>query len=640
MAFGIGDSLSVTVRAATGDFVRSVNRAQETLQDFRRTAATTAGTLTALGGAATTSSIGMRSVAVVTVGTLIPALGALSTVLVPITGTFAALAGAAAALSGAFGLVIGSGILAFGEERAAQNEQELEQVQARIEQLETLQEEQGKLSQERQDELQQLKDREQSLEDQTNALGAFAGALSETRDELVPIIADFGEQFIPLIRDALATFPALVERVLDSVGSLDQFRQALRDFGNFAFEVIPQVAAFFADLARNSLDDLRNLADWLVSVGPGAVEEFRIATQFLEDEWADLGDALGDVLPKLNRVGVTVGEVVIPAITRGVRGVENIADAFRSLDREMQGVVTRITLAAPIVTSIVGLLFSLTGPLGVLVGAVVSFALAWDRNFMGIRDTTQQTLGPVISFINDLASTLSQHRPAIRSAINAIDQAFGAFMEGFDMQNVLQSVNALADTILREWQKSLPQTIELLRNFSSVLTENQDDIAVIGRAASTIIGGIIDLLGILVEIGGFALRNAYIPVLNLIISLFDSAINRVANMIRLFEAVQSGDFGAALGFAEDVALGEGTDVPSIGETAMFASQGAMAAPQVAGAAVQSQQSPTQAAASQQLEIVLDERTDVVEGRIEQGAQDVITSIERKTKRNSGSSPSP
>ena len=241
--------LSVRVSASVADFNIGMERAQEKAQDlslslFRlgrsadeaegeidaagRSALTTAGTFSTLTAGTQGLNLSFGLLGSTTLTVLVPALVLLSTTLVPITATLGAAATAAAGLAGAFGLIIGSGALAYNE---------------------------------------QLKEEGSSLVE----------VLKEVKNELVAIVAEFGVDFIPLIKDAIRAIPTLVRNILDAVGGTDDFVQALRSLGGTAMQTIPSITAALFDLAQQSLPVLQQGLQWLLSNG-GSIFDGMVST--------------------------------------------------------------------------------------------------------------------------------------------------------------------------------------------------------------------------------------------------------------------------------------------------------------------------------------------------------------------------
>lgn len=318
-----------------------------------------AGALTAFQGALSGSAVASKALSAAFYLSLIPAILTLSTILVPIGAALAGLAAGAFALAGAFGAIVGSGILAFGQQKAQQNKKELAQTERLIAQYESLKQQTGSLTASQQERLEQLREKKKKLEDSTTAMGALQRQMGKLKEELVPIIADFGEQFIPLIRDAINAIPTLVQRMVDAVGGTEAFRQALRDFGGAMMEVLPALTGFMFDLARAALPVAREFFNFLAQNGPSAMDAIFASMKELEPEFRNLLDALIDMAPVLLEFGTNVAEVVLPALTDLIRAATGFMEFINGLKGGVQDLAIAGLILAPVILKVVSVFSSL-----------------------------------------------------------------------------------------------------------------------------------------------------------------------------------------------------------------------------------------------------------------------------------------
>lgn len=246
----------------------------------------------------------------VVIPAVIAALAALSTTLVPITATIGAVAAAGTSLIGVFGGIIGSGILAFGAKRGRQAQQRLNQINQKIRGLEAIKDRQGELTQAQQDNLEALKEQRREVKKQTGVMGGLKQILGELKAELTPIIVSFGNQFVPLVKDAIDALPGLVQEIINAVGGLDQFRETLRDLGGRAAGALPGIVSGMVDLAERAVPPFLDFVDFLAKNAPAALDEM-VATA--EEVGPILLDALGFIInkiPAINEFGIAVLNVV------------------------------------------------------------------------------------------------------------------------------------------------------------------------------------------------------------------------------------------------------------------------------------------------------------------------------------------
>ena len=333
-------------------------------------AAAAAGAFSALSLSSEGASVSFGTLSTMTTLSLIPALLTLSTILAPLVVVLGALAAGAVALAGAFGLIIGSGILAFGQQRAEQNKERLKQVESQVAALERLKNSEAGLTDVQADRLQRLKEEQSELKDATTATGALSQVMGDLKEEVTPLIVEFGEEFVPLIEDAVDAIPTLVRNMLDAVGGTDEFRTALRRFGGILMEVLPALVGLMFDLARTALPVLEELVAFLQGNGNAALREMGEAVGELEPELRDLLDALIEAAPVVLEFGTNVAEDVVPVLADAVRLVTAFMEAVNGLPEPMQGAANGMLIALP-------LLLKFSGAIGALIPSAYSLGVAF-----------------------------------------------------------------------------------------------------------------------------------------------------------------------------------------------------------------------------------------------------------------------
>lgn len=301
---------------------------------------------------------------------LIPAIAALLSTLAPLAATLATAAAAATGLAGAFGLIVGSGILAYGDKLSKQNKERLKQINTEIKRLEDLRKKRGglsdkeqerlkqardvvdrlrekaaseeqltdkelerlraatetiqslqekrqktaKLTEEEQKRLKTLKEKKKELQEQTSVTGALSAKLGDLKKEIMPLVVEFGQKFIPLIEDAVDALPTLVQDTLDAVGGLSEFKSALRDFGSGAMDAIPALVGGLVDLGEQALPVVEDLVSFLAGDGADAFSEMVATTKELGPTFSGFIDALIDAAPAINDFGTEVLKRLLPAL--------------------------------------------------------------------------------------------------------------------------------------------------------------------------------------------------------------------------------------------------------------------------------------------------------------------------------------
>lgn len=584
--------LSVRVSSSVAQFRAGMNAAQESAQDLslslRRLGSSSSAAerdLDAAGRSATTTggqfaalTAGTNGLNASFMGLSVVTLGALVPSLLTLSTVIAPLLGAMAGFVAVAGAIIGVGLVGTIGAIATHFETFKREAQTTLELLES----------------------------------AFGPALDTFAAGLLFVIDAF-QRIIPELVPAQSTIQRLV-------GNFTALGIAL-------VEALPALVDLAVTLTEEFLPGFVTWSEEVLPQIPGLIMSFVSAMQDAGGILSPLVDDFAAFVPVVQEFGTQVLATIVPAIGRFTRMATRAMRAVNDMDSSLQGLVISGVILLPVLTSLIGLL---SGPLAIVLGTIATIVAglgaAFVTNFAGIRDTFNQVL------------------PSIRKVADALKTGIGAFMEGFDMSRVMDAIGRFEETLSAEYTKTIPIVIDLLNDLANVFTQNKDDLQVLGAVAGTIVTTMIDILGVLAQVGGFVFRNILAPVLGEFISLLDSGLNRLTNLIRLFSAVSEGDFDAALGFAEDIAVGEDKTVEGVlSEAGLAAGEGgASAAAMLSGAANTGAMAggSVQGEAEQSIRVVLQEETDVIESRIADGAERVVTQKERRTRRNSGSSPTP
>jgi len=250
------------------------------------------------------------------------------------------------ALAAGFGAVIGTGILAFGEERAEQTKEQIDNIENQIEHLNNQREVFGELSDTQKTELENLKERKEELKEQTSISGALAAASADLKEELIPIVTDFGEPFIELIEDGIDGLPDFVENVLDAAGSMEEFADTIRFFGERLFNVIPDAVSTLADFGRRALPFARRFFDYLVDIAPRVFRGMVRITERVGPNLMALGQTLVDLAPQLGGVGSTILNGVIPPFNSFLSVVDDVLTIGQESDSLVGFLKTLVNNAA------------------------------------------------------------------------------------------------------------------------------------------------------------------------------------------------------------------------------------------------------------------------------------------------------
>lgn len=465
------DGLAASVSARTADFQTGMRAARESLGDVATSAGSAALALgraeegmdstrnsaitmaTAVGSAGVSFNVLSTSAtgSIATLTTLGAVATGLATTLVPLTATLGGLATAAGAVAAAFGAVAGSGALAYGKQLNEQYQDELLAVRDQIEEYEQLQETRGQLTDQQREQLRQLKQEEQRLDDAEGALSALQIRLGEVGSELSSIIADWGQGFAPLIRDAINAIPDLTRNILEAIGSMDQFAGALRSFGREAMTLIPAIAGELATLAREALPVVVDGMRWFRNNGGSIFDSILATTRRVAPMLQDVGGAFVDALPSINRFGIAILDQALPAIESGVRGFGSLLDEIMAFTQTQQ--FERIMQALrQSATELQPELEALRQNLGDMIQTVIENAPAMIRGITAVADS-------VLDIVNALTPILT----GFIELVAAASEAWADWTERSEQQEQNLARQGLTDYVtsgtLDMLQNSRPQSM-------------------------------------------------------------------------------------------------------------------------------------------------------------------------------------
>ena len=298
------------------------------------------------------ASVGVTSLSSSLSAALIPAVGALSTMLAPIAAMVGTVGAALGGLAIGGGLVIGSGILA-GFDRLKNTAE--------------------------------------------NVFVLLRGQFES-----------LGEQFVPMLVDALYALPRILRDTLNAIGGLDQFAGFFRDMIPVAERLVPQMAAALVDLGREALPVVRDFIGYLIENGPSIFREMVSTTRQLAPQVMEFTDALIDAAPALLDFGTFIFATVVPGLTDLVESLTPAMNLIGGLSDEAATVNSVFGNLPPAVRS-------LAAPLQValipaLAGAkelMEEFGITWDEVLNGILRGAKVWVRTVTDALNGLITTMN-----------------------------------------------------------------------------------------------------------------------------------------------------------------------------------------------------------------------------------------
>jgi hypothetical protein len=266
------DSLGESVDDAGGEMVQAAGssqilagRLEQVSHKFRGmvgSATAAAGAVTGYGTAASGAAGASATLGTVITATLVPSLVSLGASAGTAAVALGGVATAAGAVASGAGLVVGSGLLAYSKDLATANREQLRTTQAKIRALEQERQETGSLTQAQEKRLQNLREEANELEEASTKAGALSRRFAELKNTIGQQLLPVGQQFKGLIRDFVNGLPDVTQAVIDNLGPLGMFRDAIRDAGTAAAESLPRIVRGFLDIGRRAIPPLRDLTSW------------------------------------------------------------------------------------------------------------------------------------------------------------------------------------------------------------------------------------------------------------------------------------------------------------------------------------------------------------------------------------------
>lgn len=460
-------NLSAKVSADASDFISTMTAAAERTDELKDEASSAARQVDDLGDEASEAAAGVSrlsaantaaastssALAVATGASLVPALGALSTVAIPLTATLGALATAAAGVATGFGLVVGTGLRSYGQDVA------------------------------------------ETTEGVNGAMEGLQHALEPAVEEIEAFASAIGEEFAPLMGDAIEALPEFIERVTDAIGPLGPFADALRDAGRVAFRVIPRIVSQMMDMGRNALPAVRNLGSAIANNAVPAMNAMDDTAGRVLRILPQLDGDTAAAAASLNEFGITILETVVPPLETVGSVAVDAASAFNQLDDRTQKLVASATLAAPAIAGIASKLALVSPALGVATAAVGAFALAWTQDIGGVRSTTNAFVEDATGFetvgalLEDTASQIARGaETAVDALVSWADETASVQTGLNDLESALEGTSEMVVSLANgDWANGFASFETAMVDFNDA-TER----ALVGSGGSGGVNGILD----------------------------------------------------------------------------------------------------------------------------------------------------
>lgn len=508
MAFGVGDSLSISISADTASFQAGAERVESQLGDLSseslqtaaaleilsnraddagdnisqagRRATVTSGQFSALSGATSAANTSFLGISATTWGSLIPAVVALTAALSPLIAAMGGFVAIGASIAGI-------GIL--------------------------------------------------------GTIGAIATNTERLKDGFTDLVSTFQDAFAPAIEMATVVLEIFMEDLAAVASELaptsDQLEHLGGIFASLSREVtqlLPGLLELAVTLTREFLPPLVEFVDDIGPQLPDIIDGFVDSFRNMIPGFREMVEILGEFLPQFNEFGATVLTVLGPALgvlfrgaTRALRAVNNLSDSFSTL-------IAGGSLVLPILSVLAS---SLGGPITLavvgLAAAVAGLARAFQTNFAGIRD-----------FVTGLWNQIKRVFPAARQAINA-------FISGVDIASLKNDVDDLVDALGNQLDQTLEDLKPVFSDITTLLQDNKEEFRIIGDVVGDVTSAALGLgeayLNVVVPI----VRSILIPAIRGVIDILDAAIGKFATAIQFAGELREGDFEGAFPFALELA---------------------------------------------------------------------------------------
>ncbi|MFD1515668.1 phage tail protein [Halomarina rubra] len=339
-------------------------------------------------------------------------------------------------------------------------------------------------------------------------------ALKGAKKEVAAATKPIGDLFGPVLLKGVNAIGELVRRIVDAVGNLKPFRDALLELGSVAMTAIPQAAGAFADLAREMLplfvkgmklimNGLAPAFNYLAAAAGRLQQGYRDvigpARQFLTANRDTFG-ALGSLIDQFQRfaklvvvAGLRLGTVLGPAFAPVIDGAARAFKQFNNFAAALLGVGDASNRAAAIFRQ----------KLGQLAG-IARKAMAGVRKAITIGASTAEA-----AIAGDWGAVTYQFKHISSEAVRLAKQEFGKLKAQLPkpvrqagnkavtaLQNALGPLKQTATTQLKKvegvWNRHGGKVKDAVRDAFTFVKTHPDK--VLTTLASTVVPGPLGLV--------------------------------------------------------------------------------------------------------------------------------------------------
>jgi len=459
----------------------------------------------------------------------------------------------------------------------------------------------------------------------TSASISFSGLATVTAVSLLPAIVALSTALVPVVA-AFGGFIAVAGAIagLGFAGAIGAISTNTQQLKSSAMDTLETFRDVFAPVINAATVTISNLLNQLERVAPQLAltnEEART----IGNLFTELGSAIIDLLPALVDLGVTLTQRFLPPFIEFVENVgpripgiiQNLVRVFSRLVPTLRGIGRFISRFGPEFLEFGFVVLNVLTPaiagFGNAIGRTLRFVTDLDRSIQGLIAGVSLVAPVVLGLATLLGGPITAAIVGITGAVIALGQVWDRNILG--IQQRVQSIKAeIVDWAQTVFNVFSTQLQPVFADLQQLVRDNQEEFNIIADAVQALIEGLFQLSAFLVRTVVPVFGAVFVPIIRGVIDVLDIALTKIAQFIELTGAIQSGNFGEALDITQEIALG--TQNPQIQAT-----------------------TPNQQAASR-IEVVLEENTDIVEGRIretaEESAETVVQQQSDQAQRNAGS----
>lgn len=304
-------------------------------------------------------------------------------------------------------------------------------------------------------------------------------AFSAAKAEIIPMVAELGERFVPFLKETIQMLPGLVQSLIDSLGPLDQFFGALQNLRRAAFNLLPQLISWFFDLGRWAIPVVANIARWMVdSLAPAFVRTVERGKWLVGmfGRMSGAGDGLSSQISRLWSWIQDLANVFERSAASGtplrtefnqlVSAAQRFATKAQPTVSSLRDLATELARAAPVVAKVAVDLATMGVNIGTkllpVANSLVQFITGLVRWFNGLSSGMQRAivvvgglalaLGPIISIVTTVVSVIGT-LVSVLTTVGSVILTVVAFFNPLTL--AIAAVVAAAVGLYVAWQRNL-----------------------------------------------------------------------------------------------------------------------------------------------------------------------------------------